>query len=60
MSPESCPLCHGDSEVIDSRKRTTHRWRMRRCLRCLERWETFESRIDPDDLPQKMADRLNA
>ena len=61
-TPERCPECGGDSAVVDSRARATHRWRMRRCLSvtCRHKWETFESLVNPDDLPRQMVERLGA
>lgn len=58
--PEVCRHCGGDSQVIDSRPRAFSRWRVRRCRNCQASWETFESRIDPEDIPPKLADLLSA
>lgn len=48
--PEICRVCGGDSLVVNSRPRDNCRWRVRRCRVCRATWDTFESRIDPDDV----------
>jgi hypothetical protein len=35
-------------------------WRVRECLRCGHQWDTFESKLDPDDIPPRMMARLKA
>ncbi|HXG71316.1 MAG TPA: hypothetical protein VNJ04_11990 [Gemmatimonadaceae bacterium] len=58
-TPEHCPLCHGDQcLVINSRPHPTKRIRRRQCLRCGQRWNTYESLIDPDEIPPAMLSRL--
>jgi transcriptional regulator NrdR family protein len=49
-SPETCRLKHDDSFVVDSRPRGSYRWRLRECRVCGDRWPTFESLVNPDDI----------
>lgn len=37
-----CPLCNGESKVIDSRDGETARRRRRECLSCKNRYSTYE------------------
>jgi transcriptional regulator NrdR family protein len=47
--------------VVNSRPHPTKRVRQRRCRGCKATWNTYESLLDPDDLPQKMVrDRFSA
>jgi len=50
-----CEVCGCTSRVINSRPRKRSYWRVLECLRCGHQWDTFESRMDPDDLPPKIA-----
>lgn len=56
--PETCDACGSDSLVIDSRPRLLSRCRIRKCRNCGARWETHEVRLDPEDLPPRLAERL--
>jgi transcriptional regulator NrdR family protein len=60
--PETCIHCGADSLVIDSRPHPSHRRRVRRCINvvCRHEWTTYESLIDPDDIPPSLAARLSA
>jgi transcriptional regulator NrdR family protein len=52
---EVCPQCKGKQcVVVNSRPHPTKRVRQRRCRGCKATWNTYESLLDPDDLPQKM------
>jgi hypothetical protein len=60
--PERCPKCGGLSQVIDTRRELTHRWRRRRCLllTCAEGrqrtvWYTYESLINPEAIRLRTA-----
>lgn len=37
-----CPRCNGESKVIDSRDGESARRRRRQCLRCKNRYSTYE------------------
>lgn len=44
-----CPKCNGESKVIDSRDGETARRRRRECLRCKNRYSTYEIHSDQYD-----------
>lgn len=44
-----CPQCNGESKVIDSRDGETARRRRRECLRCRNRYSTYEIHADEYD-----------
>lgn len=44
-----CPKCNGESKVIDSRDGETARRRRRQCLRCKNRYSTYEIHSDEYD-----------
>lgn len=37
-----CPVCGGESEVVNSRRVGTAQRRRRKCTKCGERWSTYE------------------
>ncbi len=41
-----CPVCEGNTKVVDSRKYCDHIYRVRKCLKCGYRFPTTE--IDED------------
>jgi hypothetical protein len=55
-----CGACGCTSKVIAGKPRVLAYWRVRECLRCGHQWDTFESRLDPDDIPAAMLARLKA
>jgi len=38
-----CPKCGKEGKVIETRKRDGIAVRRRRCIRCIERWTTWEA-----------------
>lgn len=44
-----CPRCNGESKVIDSRDGESARRRRRECLRCKNRYSTYEIHADEYD-----------
>lgn len=44
-----CPRCNGESKVIDSRDGETARRRRRECLRCKNRYSTYEIHAEEYD-----------
>jgi transcriptional repressor NrdR len=38
----TCPICGGDTKVIDSRSQEDSVWRRRKCVDCKERFSTTE------------------
>lgn len=52
--PEHCRLCHGDSQVIDSKPHPGYRYRRHECLECGYRWSTYQIKIDPRRLSFKV------
>ena len=53
-----CEVCGCRSRVVDCRPRPLSYWRVLECLRCQHRWDSYESRIDPDDIPPSLMARL--
>ena len=42
----TCPVCNGDTKVIDSRKNSDHIVRYRKCKKCGYRFRTLETDED--------------
>lgn len=52
-----CDDCGEPSRVINVRERKLSVWRVHECLKCGARWDTYESKIDPEDLPASIRER---
>ena len=61
-TPDTCRECGADSYVINSRPMGSYRWRIRKCRnpQCGCQWDTYESLVNPDDLPRDVVDSLSA
>lgn len=56
--PRDCPKCHKSIAVVrlDTRHRKGAIRRTHRCVTCKYQWKTYETIIDPLDLPPKLID----
>jgi transcriptional regulator NrdR family protein len=53
-----CPKCQSDSRVIDSREQDNSITRVRRCVKCLTRWKTWETANLPSTVAVRKMQRL--
>lgn len=53
--PKRCPICREKrTRVVDSREVRGYIRRRRRCGQCKRDWETYETIVDPRDLPKNL------
>lgn len=59
---EVCPQCGSKRKalIVNSRPHPNKRVRRRQCPTCKHRWDSYESFVDPDELPPQMRDRFTA
>lgn len=55
-NPKRCPLCGKPGRVLEARAVTGYVRRRRKCGSCKHRWNSYETIVNPHDLPKKLVD----
>jgi transcriptional regulator NrdR family protein len=54
--PKACPFCKKTGRVLEARVVKGYVRRRRKCSTCKHRWNSYETIVNPHDLPKNVID----